>query len=88
VVGRADAHLKADAKVIVTAASKDVPMYVHGVNLDKYKSDKKIVGCIGLCTQSRSGEPTIQQLRQSPIKFIHCNICSQLPSLSIYQCHI
>ena len=34
---RAEGHLKAGAKkVIVTAPSVDAPMYVCGVNLDKY----------------------------------------------------
>lgn len=50
VVRRAEGHLKGGArKVIVTAPSEDIPMYVHGVNLDKYKPDQKIVSCVSFC---------------------------------------
>jgi len=37
--------LRAGAKrVIITAPSKDCPMFVCGVNLDKFKEEEKIVG--------------------------------------------
>lgn len=40
----ASAHIKGGAKkVIVTAPSKDAPMFVCGVNLDAYKSEYKII---------------------------------------------
>ncbi|KAI7875265.1 glyceraldehyde-3-phosphate dehydrogenase 1 [Mucor mucedo] len=40
----ASAHIKGGAKkVIVTAPSKDAPMFVCGVNLDSYKSEYKII---------------------------------------------
>ena len=41
---KAEAHLKAGAKkVVISAPSKDAPMYVMGVNQDKYSADQKIV---------------------------------------------
>ncbi len=41
---KASAHLKAGAKkVVISAPSKDAPMYVMGVNHKKYTSDQKIV---------------------------------------------
>ncbi len=41
---KAAAHLKAGAKkVVISAPSKDAPMFVMGVNHDKYKSDMNIV---------------------------------------------
>ncbi len=40
----ADAHLKAGArKVVITAPSKDAPMFVMGVNHDKYKKEMTVV---------------------------------------------
>jgi len=40
----AEAHLRAGAKrVIITAPSKDCPMFVCGVNLHKFKEEEKIV---------------------------------------------
>lgn len=40
----ADAHLKAGAKkVVISAPSKDAPMFVMGVNHDQIKADQKIV---------------------------------------------
>lgn len=32
-------------RVIVTGPSREVPMYVRGVNFDKYKSEETIVSC-------------------------------------------
>lgn len=41
---KASAHLKAGAKkVVISAPSKDAPMFVMGVNNDKYSSDMDIV---------------------------------------------
>lgn len=41
---RASAHLKGGAKkVIISAPSADAPMYVCGVNLDKYDPKHKVV---------------------------------------------
>ena len=41
---KAEAHIKAGAKkVVISAPSKDAPMFVCGVNLDKYTSDMKVV---------------------------------------------
>jgi len=41
---QAEAHLKGGAKkVIITAPSKDAPMFVCGVNLEKYTKDMKVV---------------------------------------------
>ncbi|HOK36111.1 MAG TPA: type I glyceraldehyde-3-phosphate dehydrogenase [Paludibacteraceae bacterium] len=41
---KASAHLKAGAKkVVITAPSNDAPMFVCGVNLDKYTPDMNIV---------------------------------------------
>lgn len=43
-VEAATAHLKAGArKVVITAPSKDAPMFVMGVNQDKYRNDMTIV---------------------------------------------
>ena len=40
----AEAHIKAGAKkVVITAPSSDAPMFVMGVNQDKYNKDMKIV---------------------------------------------
>lgn len=41
---KAEAHLAAGAKkVVISAPSKDAPMFVCGVNLDKYTPDMKVV---------------------------------------------
>ncbi|MGI6214193.1 MAG: type I glyceraldehyde-3-phosphate dehydrogenase [Christensenellales bacterium] len=43
-IPKAEAHLAAGAKkVVITAPSSDAPMFVMGVNQDKYTSDMKIV---------------------------------------------
>ncbi len=43
-VDKASAHFKGGAKkVVITAPSKDAPMFVMGVNHDKYTSDMKVV---------------------------------------------
>lgn len=43
-VSRAEAHLKGGAKkVIISAPSADAPMFVVGVNLDKYDSKYTVV---------------------------------------------
>ena len=43
-IEKATAHLKAGArKVVITAPSKDAPMFVMGVNQDKYRNDMTIV---------------------------------------------
>jgi len=43
-IAGADGHLKGGAKkVIISAPSKDAPMFVCGVNLDAYKKDMNIV---------------------------------------------
>jgi len=43
-IDKASAHLKSGAKkVIISAPSADAPMYVCGVNLDKYKPEHKII---------------------------------------------
>ena len=43
-LGTAQAHIKAGAKkVVITAPSKDAPMFVMGVNADKYKKEMTIV---------------------------------------------
>jgi glyceraldehyde 3-phosphate dehydrogenase len=43
-IDKAKAHLAAGAKkVVISAPSKDAPMFVMGVNQDKYKSDMDIV---------------------------------------------
>ncbi|EPX75229.1 glyceraldehyde-3-phosphate dehydrogenase Tdh1 [Schizosaccharomyces octosporus yFS286] len=40
----ASAHLKGGAKrVIISAPSKDAPMYVVGVNTDEFKTDEKVI---------------------------------------------
>lgn len=44
VIDKANAHLKAGAKkVVISAPSKDAPMFVMGVNHDKYRKDMNIV---------------------------------------------
>ena len=44
VTEKAEAHLKAGAKkVVISAPSKDAPMYVMGVNQSAYSADQKIV---------------------------------------------
>jgi len=44
VIDKAKAHLKAGAKkVVISAPSKDAPMFVMGVNHEKYSSDMDIV---------------------------------------------
>ena len=46
-LGRASAHLKGGAKkVIISAPSADAPMFVCGVNLDKYDSKYTVVRVI------------------------------------------
>ncbi len=43
-VDKASAHLKAGAKkVVISAPSKDAPMFVMGVNQDKYTTDMNVV---------------------------------------------
>jgi len=43
-VERASAHLRAGArKVVISAPSKDAPMFVMGVNQDKYRKDMTVV---------------------------------------------
>jgi glyceraldehyde 3-phosphate dehydrogenase len=43
-LGKAGAHLKAGAlKVVVTAPSNDAPMFVMGVNHDKYRKEMTVV---------------------------------------------
>ena len=43
-IDKAKAHLEAGAKkVVITAPSKDAPMFVMGVNSDKYTKDMEIV---------------------------------------------
>ena len=45
-INRARGHMEGGAKrVIVTGPSREVPMYVRGVNFDKYKSEETIVSC-------------------------------------------
>ena len=43
-IDKATLHLNAGArKVVITAPSKDAPMFVMGVNQDKYRKDMKVV---------------------------------------------
>jgi len=43
-VGKASAHFKGGAKkVVISAPSKDAPMYVMGVNQDKYTKDQNVI---------------------------------------------
>lgn len=43
-IGKTTAHLEAGAKkVVITAPSKDAPMFVMGVNHDKYRRDMTVV---------------------------------------------
>lgn len=43
-IEKAQAHISGGAKkVIISAPSADAPMFVMGVNEDKYKSDMNIV---------------------------------------------
>ena len=43
-IDKANAHIQAGAKkVVITAPSKDAPMFVMGVNADAYKSDMTVV---------------------------------------------
>ncbi|KAG0419818.1 Glyceraldehyde-3-phosphate dehydrogenase 3, partial [Dictyocoela roeselum] len=41
-LGQFDAHTKSGCKVIITAPSADCPMYVMGVNHDKYKGEQVV----------------------------------------------
>src|SRR5262249_55253674 len=51
-LGRAGAHLKAGAlKVVITAPSKDAPMFVMGVNHHKYRREMTVVSNAS-CTTS------------------------------------
>ena len=50
---RAGAHLKGGAKkVIISAPSADAPMYVCGVNLDKYDTKHTVVRIFSCITYS------------------------------------